>query len=693
MTDPTAAGPPAVRMTGQLPPLPPLRALTLGAMGRLLAFLGDRKPAPATLDEAKNRWQKLPDQKTAAATLRLGELKKLSEVVLKACEAGGVTGSEPAAVVRTATLAMMRLHFWLDLVRSRVPEFPQTGVVAPSADDEDAANRRLRTLELLLRAAIAESSATREALHDRLRRLRPGEVDKWLRAADGGDVLTGLEFQPLIQLFVDEDEYPAHYAKFYETTSFLRLYPDKRVTLRNFLEDARELRNRVAHHKPITQNQIALLALYYEEVTQPLAEAHATGKTVVDPNSMLDDGASIPTWVAELQKRASRTEEDSVFLRGATIRIESKLGSLFRLAGVLVVVAVVASAGIGATLYMTGNIQLGVSRIETTVSQVKKETSQDPQKELANLGVPWTADRYVEAVVSGNVREAKLFEAAGMALNNPAYTICRLIQAKGPNIPAMLDLAIRAGLDVTQPQQNCQNLRDTAEPLLTGAIRAANGPAVEDLLARGVRVTPAMFQAFDEMNVQDFTTGRPAAFTSKYRALLTSRLANQPSLLPAEELRARGLSPDAAGAVAAVERHDIEALRLYAALKVELPQDSIFEKLCAVVGSDDVDLGGLLDVLQPMGFDLNRPSRACSFSAQPPYDLLTRVVMARDDAQTRVLLDHGAKPTAQAVEALQLPFGRMDGQLPDPAYPAKWQPILQRGVRGPVAGGGAGSRR
>ena len=681
--DASGAGRPSpARLTPQIPDLPALGAATLKALTALLGFLGVAGGPLPDFAAATKRWKQIPDRSKAAAALRLGELKRLSDIVDQACRLGSqAMGSDDAIKRRNAALAMLRVHFWLDLIRSRTPGFPDTGLALPPADPEEATNRRLRAIELMLRAAINESYADREALVDRLRDLRPKDVDKWLRAADGQDILSGVEFQPLIELFVHEIEFPERYARLYEGTPFLMLFPDKRVTLRNFLEDARELRNRLAHHKAITPNQSALLALYFQEVIEPLAQAHALGLLKTDPRGLEQDDGGVPKWLEQLHTHAVQLETDSAFIKETTGLIKRDTANLLKLSGLVIALSLLIAAGVGATLLMTGGISIGVSNLQTAVKSVKQEVSADPQKELANLGVTWRWETYFQAVADGKLREARLFAAANMPLHNPDYALCQLIQRKSPNFDAMVDLIIAAGVDIKTSHQNCQNLREPPEPLLTGAVRAGNGPAIDSLLARGVRVTRANFAAFNELNSADYTPARPAAFTAKYRPLLEARLIQQTPLPPAEELRARGFETGPDGVVAAIVQQDIEALRLFATLKTPIRNDAMFEKLCGMVDSYDDSLTNVLGVLKTMGFDINKSSRACSASAQPAVTLLTLAVKSRNDRQTKALMTLGARPTRDTLEALQYPFGRIDGRLPDPAYPTKWQPILDQAIK------------
>ncbi len=83
-----------------------------------------------------------------------------------------------------------------------------------------------------------------------------------------------------------------------------------------------------------------------------------------------------------------------------------------------------------------GGVNDKLSTIETGVQESKKETSSDPQEELANLGISWTPDNFNNAVHNNDIRAVRLFLAGGMpwydmwaedvALNNEAAVLSAL---------------------------------------------------------------------------------------------------------------------------------------------------------------------------------------------------------------------------------------------------------------------------
>ena len=56
--------------------------------------------------------------------------------------------------------------------------------------------------------------------------------------------------------------------------------------------------------------------------------------------------------------------------------------------------------------------------IKEVVKTLKKETSDNPRKELANLSIEWSADAYEAAILRGDTQAIKLFLAGGMVVDS-----------------------------------------------------------------------------------------------------------------------------------------------------------------------------------------------------------------------------------------------------------------------------------
>ena len=69
----------------------------------------------------------------------------------------------------------------------------------------------------------------------------------------------------------------------------------------------------------------------------------------------------------------------------------------------------------GAIKEDTGQIKEDLGEIRDNLGEPEQETSVDPRKELANLGVAWTTTAFVEAMKSNDLRTVELFLAGGMS--------------------------------------------------------------------------------------------------------------------------------------------------------------------------------------------------------------------------------------------------------------------------------------
>ena len=69
----------------------------------------------------------------------------------------------------------------------------------------------------------------------------------------------------------------------------------------------------------------------------------------------------------------------------------------------------------------TGEIRNTTSRIEKKVAVLKRESSDDPRKELANMGVLWTRSAFNAALRAGDDRITGLFFQGGMRLESNGY--------------------------------------------------------------------------------------------------------------------------------------------------------------------------------------------------------------------------------------------------------------------------------
>lgn len=305
----------------------------------------------------------------------------------------------PGHETRNAVIAALRLLSWLETIAQRAPGY-RLELSLPEQGNEEIGRKQVRALELILRSLVTERYEDQGRLLERLKELLSEKVvQQWLAAADRGDVLSGTSFSELASLFVSQQEFPG-YEPLYRETPLLTLMRDKRQTIRNYLDDVRRVRNLLAHNKRVTPLTVQLLALYYEELVEPLQEAFDQGRSKVNPDLYLDVGEEelesyfaglsddlrqvrddIGELRAELTGRLDRLGADTAELKAGSARIEGGTRAANRkLAFVglgLLLVAVLAGGG----LWLALGTQETAERTHATVEEMAAG-----MKELANIG-------------------------------------------------------------------------------------------------------------------------------------------------------------------------------------------------------------------------------------------------------------------------------------------------------------------
>ena len=239
------------------------------------------------------------------------------ERTLNALERGGKPGE------RNAVLAQVRLLSWLETCDRHVP----VQLIDADLDaliSTEVGHKQVRALELIVRSLITESYESQDKLIGRLREaLNERVVQQWEAKADPGDILSGLTFSELASLFVNKQEFE-RYEDFYEDTPFLTLLKQRRRTIQAFLEDVRRIRNTLAHNKKVTNTQLSLLDLYYEEIVDPVQTAYDQGETKVDPGTYLEvDAATLDKFTSSLREDLDEVRDDLADFRKS---VEEKLG-------------------------------------------------------------------------------------------------------------------------------------------------------------------------------------------------------------------------------------------------------------------------------------------------------------------------------------------------------------------------------
>jgi len=186
-----------------------------------------------------------------------------------------------------AAITCLRCLFLLEPILQR-----KLSCDAPLLIDEQTdvgqARKQVRAVELILRAMIREKHVDEDRLLERLRVLfanAPKDINRWLKDADPGDVLSGMLLRDLSAVFTHAEEWNL-YEALYDRVKILEVASDRRNTIETYLADVNSIRNCVAHHKNLTRVQIELLNVYYAELVEPIQRLFRAGRTGVNPEAI-----------------------------------------------------------------------------------------------------------------------------------------------------------------------------------------------------------------------------------------------------------------------------------------------------------------------------------------------------------------------------------------------------------------------
>jgi len=129
--------------------------------------------------------------------------------------------------------------------------------------------------------------------------------------------------------------------------------------------------------------------------------------------------------------------------------------------------------------------------IERQVTTLKKETSDDPRKELANRSVSWSVDAFFEAIRRGDIETVAMFVRGGMSTSAPdsqGRPLPVILALTSDHVREILDALVHGGLDVNRAYDVAGGLGPRKTTLLGRAIEKGNLPLVNALLEHGVRM-------------------------------------------------------------------------------------------------------------------------------------------------------------------------------------------------------------
>ncbi len=264
----------------------------------------------------KPLWEVYRVAKSRAGSAAIAQQLGLQTPELDAFEAAWRGRIQHDGEDKEGRIALYRLLSWGESIAAHADGFPFT-TGSSSEDDQVLALKRVRAVELILRSLILETHAGNDALLTYLNTRIPADVlQRWAKAAEKGNILSGTTFSELASLFITKEEFP-QFEKIFSDDAYLRLLRTKRETIREYLDDIRRLRNAIAHHKQLTDVQTELLDLYYQDLVTPIQSAKDKGAIKTDPKRFLDiSKEELTAYFNAVREDIQAVRDDVVQLRG-----------------------------------------------------------------------------------------------------------------------------------------------------------------------------------------------------------------------------------------------------------------------------------------------------------------------------------------------------------------------------------------
>lgn len=317
----------------------------------------------------------------------------------------------------------------LELAKHKYPQLSwDSRYSLPDETSEDNAVRQMRAIELLIRQVIDEAWADQQKLAARLQTLfGKDQVARIMKSAEKDNILSGTLLDQLRIIFSNQEDYPEYYDAYFDGASGLNYASTTRETLSQFLQSLNHIRNKIAHHKKLTESEMLLLNEYFDQVVEPLRNAHQQGRLQTDPDALYRaPGEAINAYQAQLAKQIANLEDTG---KGINKKL---IWALAGIAGLLVISGVTLHFS-GGSYVNTEIIKEQVSDVQEKLGKVKQETSVDPRKELANLGVQWDRGTMEQAIKHGDLRTVKLFNEGGMTWSSLFMSAAMTEYGKNPS--------------------------------------------------------------------------------------------------------------------------------------------------------------------------------------------------------------------------------------------------------------------
>ncbi|POP45218.1 hypothetical protein CHU32_12420 [Superficieibacter electus] len=393
-------------------------------------------------------------------------------------------------------------------------------------NEQQRAQGQLRTLELTLKALIAQAWPDPVRLNNQLKiQFGADNVRRWLKLGERNDILSGMRFSELALMLVDKKEFARHYAPLFSDPATLSLFVEPRATLQHFLEDCRQIRNRVIAGQPLSLAQRALLDHYSQQIIGPIQQAWARGQTRVNPAAFMTPQAEeeLEDFWQNARKKDKLSGGDHSEISDSIERPDTRrkrsAQERDRLISVtlwaLVGVTVLGMCGGGLWMINQSSAAPQASVPGPAVSSKVEREPASPREQLTSMGINWDTNNLRSAIDRNDAQVTQLFLRGGM---NWKLSWTEAAHAAGNDKVLSLLLRYRLQMDERRP---CRRFMTTLGSAM------AQGDALTSLRKEYLRTfctAPAVVerQRYDTAQAKKRAMAQPDAQNKKWLAIQTA---------------------------------------------------------------------------------------------------------------------------------------------------------------------------
>lgn len=326
-------------------------------------------------------------------------------------------------VTENQLMAALRVVTFLEQLRQHQPLLKySTDIEETDESQQTRAERQLRAIELTLLELISQMWSDKQQLNSYLKdNFGADKLRRWIKQGAGQNPLNGMLFSELALMIIDKKAFNRHYSVIFNDASWLTLFVEPRLTLREFLDDCRLARNRVLAGETLSSAQLTLLSSQFQHITRPVQRAYEQGRARVNPAALtiVEEGRLAQYWENARKKdrqAGGDDEEISEAIEPPRKRpqrtAEEREQIISRLLWGMVGVMVIAIIG-GGGMLVSSQPPAPAPSVEIVQAEPKREIP-SARETIAQMGVTWDALTMRSAIDRNDTRVAALFLQGGM---------------------------------------------------------------------------------------------------------------------------------------------------------------------------------------------------------------------------------------------------------------------------------------